>query len=74
MNPLICNTTALYHGCRNIRNYFGDQLIVLTGDLRTDVDLIRQICTNPEKYRKTIHPEEVKNTIDLLKNIQTLFC
>jgi len=73
MDPLLCSTTPIYLGCRNIHTYFPDNVIGLSGDLKTDMQLLKNITENPEKYKKTIDIEKIKNRISLLKNIEQLF-
>jgi hypothetical protein len=73
MNALLCGTTPVYMGCININSYFPDNVIVLSGDLIKDIELLKNITINPDSYKKNIDVEKVKNRISLLKNIETLF-
>ena len=73
MNPLLISTTPVYMGCRNINTYFNDNVIELTGDINNDMELLKSICREPERYRKTIDIDNVKNRIYLLKNIREVF-
>jgi hypothetical protein len=72
-NALLCETTPIYMGCRNIENYFPDKVIVLSGDLHKDMDLLRNISQNPSVYKKNINVEIIKNRIYLLRNLKELF-
>jgi hypothetical protein len=73
IDPLLCNTTPIYLGCKNIESYFPEQTIRLCGELQKDIRLITDILSSPEKYRKTIDIPLVKSTVFLLKNINNLF-
>jgi hypothetical protein len=72
-NALLCETTPIYMGCRNIENYFPDKVIVLSGDLQKDMELLRNISENPTAYKKNINVEIIKNRIYLLRNLKELF-
>jgi hypothetical protein len=72
-NSLLCKTTPVYLGCRNIVQYFPNNVIVLSGILKADMELLKNIVDNPEKYKKNIDVDTVKNKISLLKNIDQLF-
>jgi hypothetical protein len=71
MNPLLTNTVPVYHGCFNIDEYFPDMVIKLSGKVEQDIVLLQEIVEG--KHKKTINVEKVKNTINLIKNIDTLF-
>lgn len=72
-SPILYNCMPIYHGCRNIKSYFGDSLIGLSGNIVNDMNIIVQILQQPDKfYRKTSTPENIK-TPNLLMNIPTLF-
>jgi hypothetical protein len=73
MNPLLCSTTPIYLGCNNIENYFPNNVIALSGDVKTDLELLTKVCENPDKYMKSIDVENVKNVIYLLRNLDNIF-
>ena len=73
MDPLFCGTTPVYFGCKNIDNYFPGMVISLTGNIENDLTLLRNILSNPDKYRKTIDLREIKNTTSLVRNIPFIF-
>jgi len=73
MDPLICSSMPIYLGCRNIKDYFNDNVILLSGNIETDMLLLSNIIKNPEQYKKHINLDEVKNRINLIKNIESLF-
>lgn len=72
INPLLCGTVPVYLGCKNIDCYFLDKVINLTGDIDKDMQILENICSDPEKYKKQINVEEIKKTVSftsLLKKI-----
>jgi hypothetical protein len=75
MNPLLANTIPIYMGCRNIDSYFPDMVIKLSGNIEEDISILRQLIidTKFEKPGIIIDIEKVKNTIYLLRNIDTVF-
>jgi hypothetical protein len=73
MNSLLCSTTPIYMGCRNIKKYFPENVIVLSGDLYSDMELLQKIVDNPGKYKRKINVQTVKDKVSLLKNIKLLF-
>jgi hypothetical protein len=73
MDPLICTSIPIYLGCRNIKDYFNDNVILLSGNIDTDMLLLSNIINNPEQYKKSIKIDEIKNRINLIKNIESLF-
>jgi len=72
-NALLCDTTPIYMGCRNIEHYFPDKVIVLSGDLQKDMTLLHNISENPTAHKKNINVEIIKNRIYLLRNLKELF-
>lgn len=72
MNPLLNGTTPIYLGCKNIKSYFGN-IITLSSQLNVDIDLIKTILLNPITYKKSINLENIKNTISLYRNLDTIF-
>jgi hypothetical protein len=73
IDPLLCGTTPIYWGCKNIDNYFPGYTIQLSGNIETDILLISDILRDPLKYKKTIDVDFVKDKINLLKNLDTVF-
>ena len=73
MNPLLCNTTPIYLGCTTIEKYFENQMICLSGNIDKDIELLKNILSNPSNYKKNINIEKVRDTICLLKNVNQLF-
>jgi len=73
INPLLTNTIPIYLGCKNIDNYFNDNLIHLSGLVEKDIILITNICNNPENYKKKIDIENVKNVISIKNLIKEFY-
>jgi len=73
INPLLTNTIPIYLGCRNIKDYFGDSVIIMTGNIEEDMILIKDIINYPEKYRRNIDIEKIKKKVSLLHNLDSIF-
>lgn len=73
INTLLCGTTPIYIGCRNINNYFPNSVIQLNGYIEKDILLLKDILKSPQKYVKNIDVEHVKNKVSLLKNIEKIY-
>ena len=72
INPLLCGTTPVYYGCKNIDSYFPDSTITLSGNLEQDFELLRNIVRNPQQYKKKIDVDYVKNKVKLLEHLDTV--
>jgi len=72
MSPLMHNCMPIYWGCTNIHSYF-EEVVLLTGDLTKDMNLIVDILKNPLAFYKPTYIEENKKKINLIENIDTLF-
>lgn len=73
INSLLCGTTPIYLGCRNINHYFPKMSIQLTGKVDIDISMLRIILENPSKYKKNINIEDVKKKVNLLQNLDDVF-
>lgn len=73
VSPLMSKCTPVYLGCPNIKDYVGDTLISLSGDIETDMDLIREILRDPSRYYRQIRPEKVDGRLNFLRNVEALF-
>ena len=73
INPLLCETTPIYLGCKTIEDTFPKEVITLKGELLYDMDLIHRICADPDKYSKLIKQEQIEPKVNLLKNLDTIF-
>lgn len=72
MNPLLLNCVPLYYGCHNISEYFDDVLII-TGDLNRDMELIINIFKNPYGYYKPMYNAKNLKTVNLIENMEKVF-
>ena len=73
INSLLCSAMPVYLGCYNIKNYFDDKVICLTGDLSTDMNLLVDIVNYPMKYYKRPDIEKITETTNLLRNVDKIF-
>lgn len=64
-NTLLCYTTPVYLGCKNIDNYFPNSVIKLVGNIDDDIKLLESICLNPDKYIKNINQTNIIETINI---------
>lgn len=71
IHPLLLGTIPIYLGCKI--NPFPDQTIDLTGDLEKDIQLLEDICHNPNQFRRMIDINKSEEKVNLLKNIKSLF-
>jgi hypothetical protein len=63
-------------GCRNIDSYFPDMVIKISGNIEEDISMLKQLIIDTKFKKPTdinIDIEKVKNTIYLLRNIDTVF-
>jgi len=51
-NTLLCEATPVYLGCSNIRDYFGDNVILLTGNVAEDMKMLRELYENRGKIKR----------------------
>jgi hypothetical protein len=72
-NTLLCGTTPIYLGCKNIETYFPEEVIGLSGDIDRDIELLKNIIREPEKYKRRIDVENVKNKLSFVKNVESIF-
>lgn len=73
VNALLCGTTPLYLGCKNIDSYLPDSSIHLSGDIDKDMVLLSSILQSPNMYKKKIDVDMVKQKTNILKNMDKLF-
>jgi hypothetical protein len=73
INPLLCETTPVYLGCKTIEATFPTEVIRLKGELLYDMDLLERICADPDKYSKSIKKEHIEPKVNILKNLDSLF-
>jgi hypothetical protein len=73
INPLLCGTVPIYWGCKNINSYFPNNVIQLSGVIDTDIKLLTNIIKNPEQYKLNIDVNNIKDRVNLLKNLDEVF-
>jgi hypothetical protein len=69
INPLIYGTIPIYYGCYNISKYFPNQIIDLSGNIDNDMQLLENICSNPDKYKLDINVDKVKDFVSIKRII-----
>jgi len=73
IDPLLCNTIPIYLGCRNIKS-FNDNVILLSGNIDQDMLLLEDILKYPEHFMKSpLKIDEINDKINFIKNIESLF-
>jgi len=72
-NVLLCGATPIYWGCKNILDYFPNNVIILTGEIEKDMIILRDILINPTKYKAQINVGLIKERLNLLKSLDKLF-
>lgn len=73
INPLLCNTTPVYLGAKNIHSYFPNNIISLTGNLAADMTMLVDILQNPLAYYRSIDVTSVERSVSLVNNVASLF-
>jgi hypothetical protein len=72
MTPLMYDCTPIYIGCKNIKEYF-DEVILLTGELEKDMNIIVNILNDPLKYYMPTCSEKNRKKVNIVENIEQLF-
>ncbi len=65
IDPVCYGVTPVYLGCRNIDEFLPGS-VKLTGDIGKDMALIREICSDPDRF---ITKSEGDKNINLIRNI-----
>jgi hypothetical protein len=73
INPLLYSSTPIYLGCHNIKKYFPNDVICLTGDVKNDIEMLSEILCNSMKYYKKPDLEEIKNSTNFFRNLDKIF-
>jgi hypothetical protein len=72
ITPLMYNCMPIYLGCKNLNKYL-ENVIILNGDINTDILVIMKIIENPYLYyRKTYTDKNIK-AVNLIENLPNLF-
>ena len=72
-DSLLCGTTPIYLGCKNIDDYFPDTIIKLTGNIDKDITLLKDILRNSDIYQKNIDLKTIHKKLSLVENIDYIF-
>ena len=72
-NSILCGTIPVYWGATNVDSFFPNITISLSGNLEKDMYLLFDIMHNPNKYEKSISQDEIREKMNLLKNLDKLF-
>jgi hypothetical protein len=73
LDPLLHNCNPIYLGAKNINKYF-DNIIQLKGYILFDIELLKVILKNPQKYYKQTYNERNIQQINFFKKITNFFC
>ena len=72
LNPIMRNCIPLYLGAKNIMNYI-KEVILLTGNIQEDIQIITNILLNPMKYYIVPNHENIMKHMNLFDNITQFF-
>ena len=74
ISPMLYNCMPIYKGCKKINKYFpNDSYILLTGNVKEDIEYLKKILENPPWYYRQTNTEENRKTINLIKNISKIY-
>jgi hypothetical protein len=72
LDPLLHNCNPIYLGAKNINKYF-DNIIQLKGYILFDIEMLKIILKNPQKYYKQTYNERNIQQINFFENILNHF-
>lgn len=72
-NAILWGTTPIYWGAAKIEETFQNITIPLSGNIQTDMKLLKSIIENPSEYKKVIDQSVVRPKMNILKNLDELF-
>jgi hypothetical protein len=70
-NSVLWGTTPIYWGATN--PLFPEITIQLSGNIEQDMTLLLNITTNPIQYKKYFSQDEIRPSLNLLKNLDDIF-
>lgn len=73
ITPILYNCMPIYVGCKNIDSYL-DNVIKLSSNIDKDILLIKDILMNPNNYYKKTYTEKHIKAVNLIENIEKLYC
>ena len=72
MNPIMNHCMPIYIGAKNISTYF-NHFISLTGDLKTDINILMSILREPKKYYMNPYNERNIFQMNIFEHIKDIF-
>ena len=72
ITPLMYNCMPIYFGCKKLNNYV-ENVIILTGDVNTDILIIMKILQNPHMYYRKTYTEKNIKAVNLIQNLPEIF-
>jgi hypothetical protein len=72
IDPLLCESTPLYWGCKNIDKYFPNSVHVFTGP-DDGLALLKAVVEDPARFIQPIDVGAIARKINLLENVHDLF-
>jgi uncharacterized CHY-type Zn-finger protein len=73
VTSMMCGCMPVYYGCSRMEDYFDDHVIMLTGNLARDMNVIMGILKKPEECFVEIDKNKIRNKMNLLLNVEKLF-
>ena len=75
LNCFICKTMPIYWGCKNIKNYVGDNIILLSqnNNVEEDIKLLKEIVNNSDKYYNPIEVDKVNDLLNMFDFLEAKF-
>lgn len=70
-NTVLWGTTPIYWGATE--TLFPNITIHLSGKISEDMGLLADLITNPIKYKKYFSQDEIRNKLNILKNLDKIF-
>lgn len=72
ITPLMYNCMPIYLGCKNLSKYV-ENVVILEGNIQTDIMVIIAILDNPNKYYRKTYTERNIKSVNLIKNLPDIF-
>lgn len=72
VTPLMYNCMPIYLGCKNLNNYL-ENVVILNGDINTDILVIMKIVENPYMYYIKMYTDKNIKAVNLIENLPNIF-
>jgi hypothetical protein len=72
ITPLMYNCMPIYFGCKNLNKYV-ENVVILTGNVQTDILIIMKILDNPHMYYKKTYTNKNIKAVNLIQNLPNIF-